>query len=138
MLYIIEMHYPGILGTYLIHQISQGYHHYDNKEHQQMNVAEHGDELRNRIIGHHLAQQRRLMRPANPSFLGSQLHPYSIYAVLRYHANIGDHQQMAALYGKGVYGHLIDILLGLLGYQQQGIVFHHEIILIGVGEWPRN
>ena len=39
---------------------------------------------------------------------------------------------MAALYGKGVYGHLIDILLGLLGYQQQGIVFHHEIILIGV------
>lgn len=97
-----------------------------------MNVAEHGDELRNRIIGHHLAQQRRLMRPANSPFLGSQLHPYSIYAVLRYHANIGDHQQMAALYGKGIYGHLIDILLGLLGYQQQGIMFHHEIILISV------
>ena len=77
---IADMHYRSLMLEQMAYPIRYHYNAYHNKEDDEVDIGEDGDELRDRIVGHHLVKKLRLTSPAEARIFGSQFHPHRVDA----------------------------------------------------------
>ena len=131
---VVVMHYleMAVLIANLANQVSHGDDHDDDEEDEQVYIAEGHNKLGDGVVGHHLGQQPRFPRPAYPVVFRGELHPHRVDAVLRHHADVGNHQEVILLDAERIHLQSAEHLLGLLPGKEERVLEHQKIKLIGI------
>lgn len=103
----------------------------DDEEDDDMCLGEDGDKLRDRVVGHYAGEQFCLVDPAPVAFVGGELHPYGVDAVLWDDAYVANYDMVVLHDREGVGRHEAHLLFGLLYEEEDGVGVYLEVIAFG-------
>ena len=129
---VSEMHDVGIAPDHHAQAIGRDDDRKDDEEPQQVGIREKGDELGYGVVGIDGRQKLHFVRPAYARLVACQLHPNRVNGIVGKDTDVGNDQPVVLVDHECVDGQVVDLLLGQLADEGQGVVVYHEVEVVAV------
>ena len=106
--------------------------HDESQEHEQVDVGEHINELRDGVVGRNCLQHIVLVNPTESLLVARHFHPYRVDGVYGNGRDVGYHDMVVSVNHQRVDGHLVDSLYRQLYDKGDGVDTHLEVVVLGV------